>query len=735
MSASPASFDESDKEAVDSGPRDDPNEPPLPDRAARAATLTAYVHKIAVRQRSVLADGTRHTARQLSRWWNAQDLSPEYLTAFHLNHQHTQWKERRTADLREINTQLKHWKNSSDHQAHRQRALYSREANAVRGETFTPRPPSGADLAATRTARARNRRLGTAVLAAISVALGAQNPAPAAYTAATAALLAGATAWIQGRRPTTLNPPPPRLGFPAPEPAPGVASATQSDTTPYPIARATTADEAAECILRALRAENIPVAEITDVEQQPWGWQSTVRVSKGTPAVIIDKAPDLETLFDLGKGDVIVQPLKNRTACANLLLRQGDMFADLPPAPYLAPKSISITDSSVYGGSANGRPLAFPLAGLMGEVIARSGGGKSTLLRALVDVTTACRDAVTLFLDPSGDGPGPYEDAIRLTSLDPATIERTLLWLHCLAAGRARIRRSLGMGDAWQPSPEHPAVLVFIDEFPKLTELSKLLVASLLLIGRKEGVWIVFAAQGATTAFLGSNLAQQPALKILGPCRDVDVKAALGGGMMDEGWLPHRLNGKSGDDLRQCAQVYIEGAPGMPDDPMIHKIHHITLDEAKRRAAERAEAGLVEIDEISLAAALGAPLPDFVTGAADDRLSEPPTWGELLRLTGATGAPAAAQPAIALHLLGAFAEHGNPPHLTVAQILDHLRQADPERWERWDDREENTRLREAGKALARALRTSGLTLTSRRLTDLAGKPTGYRLADLRESLA
>ncbi|MER6120626.1 hypothetical protein [Streptomyces sp. NPDC001743] len=734
MSASPASFDESDKEVVDSGPRDDPNKPQPPSQPARGTVLAAYAHKIAIREGSVFTNGTRHTARQLNRWWNAQDLSPEYLTAFHLNHQHTQWKNRRTADLREINTQLKHWKNSNEHQAHRQRALYSREANAVRSETFTPSPPSSADLAATRTARARNRRLGTTVLLAISVALAAQNPAPAAYTAGAVTLLAGAAVWIQGRRPTVLNPPPPRLGFPTPEPVPGVASALQPDPTPYPIVRATITDEAAECILRALQAENIPVAEITDVEQQRWGWQSTVRVSKGTPAAIINKAPDLETLFDLGKGDVIVQPLKSRTACATLLLRQGDMFADLPPAPYLAPKSISITDPAVYGGSANGSPLAFSLAGLMGEVIARSGGGKSTLLRALVDVTTACHDAVTLFLDPSGDGPGPYEDAIRLTSLDPATIERTLLWLHCLAAGRARIRRGLGMGDAWQPSSQHPAILVFIDEFPKLTELSKLLVASLLLIGRKEGVWIIFAAQGATTAFLGSNLAQQPALKILGSCRDVDVKAALGGGMMDEGWLPHRLNPKSGDDLRQCAQVYIEGAPGMPDDPMIHKVHHITLDEAKRRAAERAEAGLVEIDETSLAAALGAPLPDFVTATGDDRLSEPPTWGELLRLTGAFGAPAAAQPAIARHLLAAFTKHGNPPHLTVAQILDHLREADPEHWERWDDREEHTRLREAGKALARALRTSGLTLTSHRLPELAGKPTGYRLADLRGAL-
>ncbi|MEU9255724.1 hypothetical protein AB0D66_28235 [Streptomyces sp. NPDC048270] len=373
------------------------------------------------------------------------------------------------------------------------------------------------------------------MLLSISVALATQNPTPAAYTSA-AALLATATAWTQGRRPTLLNPAPPRLDFTLPEPPLGAAGPVQT-ADPYPIARATTADEAAECILRALRAENIPAAEITDVERKPWGWQLP-SVSPRAPRRDHRQSPDLETLFDPGKGDVIVQPLKNRTACATLLLRQGDMFADLPDAPHLAPKSISITDSAVYGGSANGQPLAFPLAGLMGEVIARSGGGKSTLLRALVDVTTACRDAVTLFLDPSGDGPGPYEDAIRLTSLDPATIERTLLWLHCLAAGRARIRRSLGMGDAWQPSAKYPAILVFIDEFPKFTELSKVLVASLLLIGRQEGVWIVFAAQGATTAFLGSNLAQQPALKILGPCRDVDVKAALGGGMMDEAGYP-----------------------------------------------------------------------------------------------------------------------------------------------------------------------------------------------------
>jgi hypothetical protein len=737
MTDSPAPFGEDGEEVADTELLDDarPAEKEPAGPPSRGDILKAYARTIAARESAVLAAGTRHTAAQARRWWNAQDLSAEYLAAFHLNHQHTQWKNRRDANLQEINKQLKIWKTSNEHQAHRQRTLYAREAAAVRAETFTPRMPTGADLAATRAARARNRRLGTTVLLSISVVLALQHPEPALYGLSTASTLATAAMWLQGRRPTTLNPPPPELTFPLPEPASTPVTgptAVAEPTTPFPISRAATVDEAAECMLRALLAENIPVAEITDVTRTPWGWQATVRVSKGTPAAIIDRAPDLETLFDLGKGDVIVQPLKNRTACAILMLRQGDMFADLPPAPYLAPKSISITQPACYGGSANGDPLTFPLAGLMGEVIARSGGGKSTLLRALVDVTTACYDAVTLFLDPSGDGPGPYEDAIRLTSLDPATIERVLLWLHCLAAGRARIRRNLGMGDAWQPSAKHPAILVFIDEFPKLTDLSKLLVASLLLIGRKEAVWIIFAAQGATTTFLGSNIAQQPALKVLGPCRDVDVKAALGGGMMDEGWLPHRLNPKSGDDLRQCAQVYIEGAPGIPDEPIIYKIHHIGLDEGKRRAAERRDAGLVDIDDASIAAAQGTPIPPF---AANDGIDEPPTWSELLRLCDAAGAPEPTPPpAIAQHLLDAFAAHGNPEALTIAQLLDHLRTAEPQAWRRWDHREESTRLREAGKALARALRSAGLNLTSSRLHDVEGKPTAYRLADLQAAL-
>ncbi|MEU9255725.1 hypothetical protein AB0D66_28240 [Streptomyces sp. NPDC048270] len=90
MSATPAPFDEHDEEAVAVEPIDDPNEEHPPRNPTRAAVLTRHAHKVAARERAVLAAGTRHTARQMIRWWNAQDLSTEYLAAFHLNHQHTQ---------------------------------------------------------------------------------------------------------------------------------------------------------------------------------------------------------------------------------------------------------------------------------------------------------------------------------------------------------------------------------------------------------------------------------------------------------------------------------------------------------------------------------------------------------------------------------------------------------------------------------------------------------------------
>lgn len=393
--------------------------------------------------------------------------------------------------------------------------------------------------------------------------------------------------------------------------------------------------------------------------------------------------------------------------------------------------------------SADGTDLSFSLAELMGEIIARSGGGKSTIMRDLLDWTTAAHNATTVFLDPSGDGPGQFTDAVKLTATGPIQIEFILLSLYRLAAGRARIRRKLGMGDAWECTREHPAVIVFVDEFPKLTKRSKQIIAELMLVGRKEGVWVIFAAQGSTKELLGSNIAQHPALKIIGACRDVDTTGALGSGAADFGYLPHRLHPKSGKELNHCAQTYIVGAPGLSEDPMLHKWHYIPDDEGGRRAAERLTAGLVDVDQASIDAALKAPNPPGLKFADEEEeyLHYVP-WPDLLAMVAEPDDhedepeddDPADLPPILQAIRDAFVHESEPNYLTMDQLHGHLREDDPGQWAKWDDRDDRSRLRELGKALSRALRDAGVDLSSERITELDGQPRGYYLEAIQQAL-
>ncbi|MFF2566437.1 hypothetical protein ACFVUZ_43090, partial [Kitasatospora sp. NPDC058060] len=514
-----------------------------------------------------------------------------------------------------------------------------------------------------------------------------------------------------------------------------------ADSRPFPIHGVTDPAVAVECVRRALLAERVPLAYAGDPTPHPWGWEMVVRVSDGTSGDIGDKLGDLETKFDVGDGDVILQPNRKRTAEATLRIVTGDLFGAMKPPPYRAPHSVDITDAGVFGMSADGTDLEFSLAELMGEVIARSGGGKSTIIRALLDWTTAADNAVTIFLDPSGDGPGKFSDAVKLTSTGPIQIEFALLSLYRLAAGRARIRRKLGMGDTWRCSREHPAIIVFVDEFPKLTKRSKQIIAELQLVGRKEGVWLIFAAQGATKELLGSNIAQHPALKIMGACRDVDTTQALGGGAIDWGFLPHRLQPKSGDSLNDCAKSYVVGAPGVSEDPMLHKWHYIPDDEGGRRAAERLAAGLVDVDQASIDAALKAPNPPGLKFADDeDEYLRYVPWPKLLEMcaedddesgpdTAADGDEERPLPEVVRVLLHAL-ETEDAEALTLGRLHPYLIAHDAKRWDRWHEKDEHGLLKEIGRYLAMDFSRAGVELSTQRLDELEGSPRGIRRSDV-----
>jgi S-DNA-T family DNA segregation ATPase FtsK/SpoIIIE len=331
-----------------------------------------------------------------------------------------------------------------------------------------------------------------------------------------------------------------------------------------------------------------------------------------------------------------------RRACAILRLVEGNPFATAPGLPYRAPKSISITEKSRLGTSVGGDSLDAALAGVMGLVVAASGGGKTGLLQAVGEVTTACYDNITIDLDPHGDGLEDLHDAVRVTGRSHEQIEAVLLFFLMLSKGRARLRAKLGMGKKWKVSKEHPHFTVIFDEFPKGSELSKRLAFDLLLVGRKEAVTLIIASQGGTKLYLGENIAQMIALKAVGPCKVGDTRAVFGDGAVGEGWMPHKLSPATDTDPKDAGHVYLQGVPGRPDEPVEYAVHETPSETLRKLAAERLDAGLVEPDQDSLDAMRGVDLPEYVEATYDndgnvkkDAPVELLTWDHLLRLCGA----------------------------------------------------------------------------------------------------
>ncbi|MEU4154771.1 hypothetical protein [Streptomyces antimycoticus] len=511
------------------------------------------------------------------------------------------------------------------------------------------------------------------------------------------------------------------LGLPAEETVRAHGSVTLDDlpegARPFPLRRAETPQQAAVCVLLAMVAEGVPVVEVWDMERQPWGWQCKVRVDQGTPEVIIAKAGGLETRFDLPTNGVRPQPMVERRACAILRLVDGNPFATAPGLPYRAPKSVSITDRSRLGTSVGGDPLEAAFAGVMGLLVAASGGGKTGMLQAIGEITTACYDNITIDLDPHGDGLEDLHDAVRITARSHEQIEAVLLFLLMLSKGRARLRAKLGMGKKWQISKQHPHITVIFDEFPKGSELAKRLAFELLLVGRKEAVTLIIASQGGTKLYLGENIAQMIALKAVGPCKVGDTRAVFGDGAVAEGWLPHKLSPATDTDPKDAGHIFIQGVPGMADEPIEYAIHPTPSDTLRKLAAERREDGLIDPDQDSLRAMADVDLPDI--GMPLPKLL---TWEQLCRLCDAElpeGAAAEGAARVTVEDAVAVMEKAGVDRMKTEALLLALRDYD-DAYTAWTVDGLKARMKDAG---------AGSPETLGRIGD-EQNPRGYKLARL-----
>jgi S-DNA-T family DNA segregation ATPase FtsK/SpoIIIE len=324
-----------------------------------------------------------------------------------------------------------------------------------------------------------------------------------------------------------------------------------------------------------------------------------VVLRSGTPAGIVSKTGNLETHLDLPAGGLLVTPDRTRRARVVLRLAERDPFTGLGPPPQRGP--VSIAERAVIGVRIDGHPLRVPLLGVHGVVIGSSGAGKSTTLLTLADAAVACVDALVWDLDPAGCGLDALGPGIARRERDPAGIIDALTEALAVAEARPRMFAELGMGPAWIPSPTRPALVVVVDEYPRLNDKAKALAVALLRLGRKARVTLLLAATEATSDALGAAIADTTALAILHACRHTDIRLVLGPHMLTEGWRPDRLHPATADDPGDAGRAYIHTAGNR--EPLISAIHPLTEPHAHHRGTTRATLGLPRLDPPSQAAA------------------------------------------------------------------------------------------------------------------------------------
>jgi S-DNA-T family DNA segregation ATPase FtsK/SpoIIIE len=169
-------------------------------------------------------------------------------------------------------------------------------------------------------------------------------------------------------------------------------------------------------------------------------------------------------------------------------------------------------------------------------------------------------DALVWDLDPAGCGLDALGPGVGRRERDPAGITDALSNALAVAEGRPRMLAELGMGAAWIPSPQRPALVVVVDEYPRLPDKAKTLAVALLRVGRKARVTLLLAATEATSDALGAAIADTTALAILHACRHTDVRLVLGPQMLAEGWRPDRLHPATADDPGEAGRAYV-GSP------------------------------------------------------------------------------------------------------------------------------------------------------------------------------
>ncbi|MCY0954131.1 hypothetical protein [Streptomyces sp. H27-S2] len=533
------------------------------------------------------------------------------------------------------------------------------------------------------------------------------------WVSATAALLLALAAVAvfaiaaagSGRNPKPRRPAVPKLLFIPPNAPAHTELAADPEPEPFAIREAgRDPRQAREAVRLALKKERAKVAEVMVPEETAYGWKVPLVLESGTAGQLIGLLKPLATTLRVGESRMLAQAADpDDAALVRLQILTRDPFANPPAYPVRAPRSCSITDPFSIGVSIEGEHTPVVLAGQSILIVARMGGGKSGMVRALADYATACADAVVVDIDPTGRGLGPLGACAVRTARTPEEAEQELAYLFALA--QARISALGPTEDNMPVTPAQPAVIGFVDEFPLLTPKGKQIALQLMRLGRKARVTLVACTQDATEQMMGDAVADSFGVRILMSCRLADVPLVVGqSDAVSRGWLPHLLVPSPGEwEIADAGQYYCV-AP-RHKEPVLRYVSYLDAGAAAARARERVDAGL---PTLTWPSAAGAPAP--------------PGGGTPRQL-----------PPIAAHLLAAFATHSDPEVLTISQLAEYLLAADPATWGKWEGK--TNRLLMIGRTIQSQLKAAGLTVATVRVDGPRGRPAGYRLADIQGALS
>lgn len=685
---------------------------------------------------STIAKGSRHLHAAHGRWRRADDLTDAHIAHRLLNEQYRKWMRIRrqgTSEIQQNITLLKRVQRQQTYQMQQRLAMQKKMAGRGYGGGFyglgggssfvtyklmqwgvlrikmlqepfihTEITPSHLSQERDRIAH-RRRWTGSALLGLVLpllwLGLWLLSATAALTVTLAAALLYVMLAWSKGRNPTFRRPPVPKLLFAPPDVPAHTEDSPEAEPEPFALAEAgRDPRQVREALSLAIakHAKRVTVGEIHTPEETTYGWHIPLVLKEGTAADLAKALPQVAVPLRVGTNRITAAATDpNDAALLNLRLLTHDPFADPLPIPHRPPNSCTIKGQFDLGLSIEGQTTPVMLAGQHMIIVADTGGGKTALTQRIVEYVTACSDAVVADIDPRKRGLKVFAPLAALTARSPEEAEERLQWL--IAEARRRIASMPATQDLWEPTPDDPAIVVILDEFVKLSPLGKELAAELLRnLGREALISIVIITQDATEDMLGDAIADVPGVRIMLPCRTQDVPLVVGRpNAISLGWWPHLLV-PSPDAANPADAGRFYAITPRDREPILRYASLLPTEEAVRRVEER----------------LAAPRP---------RLRLDPE-------------PAVEVPEIGQRLRAAFATHSDPEALSVVTIAEHLATYEPAVWRQWDDREERDRRAQLGKHLKAQLDAAGLDLVPDRISSLPGRPTGYRLADLKAAL-